>query len=83
MANSIGPIVKVGVTEVDFGQIDVLKEYSRTITIKNESKIEADFHAFTKNKVSVFRPLQKHGILKPDASMDIDVICTADDATKF
>ncbi len=77
VANSIGPIVKVGVSELDFGSVDVnminiikvivfmfllnilkvLREYTKTIIIRNESKIEADFHAFTKNKVSVFRPL--------------------------
>lgn len=54
VASSIGPIVDVGgsLKELDFGQVDVLKDYSQKITITNRSKIEADFRAFTKNKVT-------------------------------
>ena len=52
-----------GVRELDFGSVEVLKDYSQKVTIKNRSRIEADFHAFTKNKVSVFKPIQKHGEL--------------------
>lgn len=60
MANSIGPIVEVGngaIKEIDFGTLDVLKDYSQKIMIKNKSRIEADFHAFTKDKKSPFKPI--------------------------
>lgn len=65
MANSIGPIVEVGngIKELDFGPVKVLQDYKKTITITNKSKIEADFHTFTKNKISIFKPIPKHGIL--------------------
>lgn len=57
VATSIGPIVEVGSKELDFKDVNVLQDYSQKITITNKSKIEADFHAFTKNKVSIFKPI--------------------------
>ena len=70
VANSIGPRVEVmnGVKEIDFGTMEVLKDKAEKITIKNNSRIVADFHAFTKNKNSVFKPIEKKGVLKPDES---------------
>ena len=41
----------------------MLEDYRQKVTITNKSKIEADFHAFTKNKVSIFKPMIKHGVL--------------------
>ena len=57
VAKSIGPIVDVNVKELDFGNVEVLKDFSQKVVITNKSKIEADFHAFTKNKISVFKPI--------------------------
>ena len=57
VASSIGPIVEVGTKDLDFGAVEDLKDYSEKIRITNKSKIEADFHAFTKNKVSIFKPI--------------------------
>lgn len=59
IANSIGPKVEVldNKKEVDFKVVDVLEDYSESVTLKNNSRIEADFHAFTKNKVSIFKPI--------------------------
>lgn len=41
----------------------VLKDYIKKILISNEGKIEADFYAFTKNKVSIFKSVTKEGVL--------------------
>ena len=60
----------------------ILKDYKKTVTITNKSKIEADFHTFTKNKISIFKPIPKHGILQPNDKMDIEIVCCADDAIK-
>jgi len=56
-----------------------------SINIKNKSMIEADFHVFTKKKPkeTVFKPIPKHGVLKPDESAEIKVVCNADEANKF
>jgi len=57
IASSIGPIVEVEKKKIEFGKVDVLKDYSEKIKITNKSKIEADFHVFTKNRVSIFKPI--------------------------
>ena len=84
LAISIGPIVEIGngIKDIDFGPVSVLKDYKKTVTITNKSKIEADFHTFTKNKISIFKPIPKHGILQPNDKMDIEIVCCADDAIK-
>ncbi len=85
IANSVGPRVEVcdGVREIDFRDVQVLRDYSHKLVIKNNSRIVADFHAFTKNKNSIFKPIEKKGVLQPDESKEIEVICCADDSTKF
>ena len=70
-------------TQLDFDKVEVLVPVPKKFLIRNVSNIEADFHAFTKNKPSIFKPIQKHAILKPKESMEIEVICTADDVTVF
>lgn len=83
IANSIGPNVEIDVKELDFGKVEVLKPESRKFTIRNTSSIEADFHAFTRMKQSIFKPIQKHHVLKPKETLEIEVICTADNAALF
>lgn len=83
IANSIGPNVEIDVKELDFGMLDVLKPESKKFFIRNTSSIEADFHAFTRNKQSIFKPIQKHHVLKPKESLEIEVFCTADNAAIF
>ncbi len=83
IANSIGPNVEIDVKDLDFGKVEVLKPDSRKFFIRNTSSIEADFHAFTKNKQSIFKPIQKHHVLKPKESLEIEVFCTADNDAYF
>ena len=59
-ANSDGPKVAVTPEEIDFGQVEVLKDFTQKVTIVNNSKIKAEFHAFTRQKVSIFKPKIKH-----------------------
>jgi len=65
-ADSIGPIVEVDKQELDFGSVEVLKDRTEQIRITNKSRIDAEFTAFTKNKESIWKVVQRHGILKPD-----------------
>ena len=83
IANSVGPTVEIDAKELDFGKVEVLKPTSLKFFIKNTSDIEADFHAFTRNKQSIFKPIQKHHVLKPNESLEIEVFCTADNAAIF
>ena len=83
LADSTGPIVKVNKTELDYGSVDVLKDYTQTLVITNNSSIPAEYTAFTKNKVSIWKVIQRHGELKPDESKEIEVVCNADECQKF
>jgi hydrocephalus-inducing protein len=83
MAESIGPIVKVDRNDIDYGNVSVLKDYTERINIKNESKIPAEYTAFTKLKESVWKVVQRHGILQPDENKVIEVVCNADEVQKF
>jgi hydrocephalus-inducing protein len=83
MAESIGPIVKVDKADIDYGNVSVLRDYTERVSIKNESKIEAEYTAFTKLKESVWKVVQRHGILKPDETKVIEVVCNADEVQKF
>lgn len=83
IATSIGPKVTVSTGELDYGVIDVLKEEKRKFTIYNNSEIPADYTAFTKNKESIWKVMQRSGTLQPEDQKDIEVICTADEAQKF
>ena len=82
-ADSIGPIVELSKKTIDFGDVEVLNKYIQKITLTNRSVIDADFFAFTKSKNSIFRPVQKHYILKPNQSFDVEIVCYADDQQKF
>jgi hydrocephalus-inducing protein len=83
LATSIGPIVSVNKHELDYNNVEVLKDYTEKITIKNESKIPAEYTAFTKNKESIWKVIQRHGVLKPDDEKEIEVVCNADEVQKF
>lgn len=82
-ANSDGPKVAVTPEEIDFGQVEVLKDFYQKVTIVNNSKIKAEFHAFTRQKVSIFKPKVKHSFLDPGERLEFDIVCNADDSSKF
>ena len=79
VATSIGPIVAVDREDIDYGNVEVLRDYNEKIRITNKSKIDAEYTAFTKNKESIWKVVQRHGILKPDEEKVVDVVCNADE----
>ena len=79
-ADSIGPIVEIDTDTLDFGNVEVLENVYDKIKIKNKSQIDAEYTAFTKSKESIWKVVQRHGILKPDEEKTIDIICNADEA---
>jgi hydrocephalus-inducing protein len=83
LATSIGPIVSCNKTELEYNNVEVLKDYIEKLVIKNESKIPAEYTAFTKNKESIWKVVQRHGVLNPDEEKELDVVCNADEVQKF
>lgn len=78
-----GPIVSVMTPELDFGKVKVLEDYPLKVTLHNKSDIEAEYTAFTKNRNSCFRVVEKVGNLQPGEVRDITVICCADECMAF
>ena len=63
--------------------MEVLKDFYQKVTIVNNSKIKAEFHAFTRQKVSIFKPKVKHAFLEPGERLEFDIVCNADDSSKL
>ena len=78
-----GPIVAVLTPELDFGKVKVLEDYPMKVTLHNKSDIEAEYTAFTKNRNSCFRVVEKVGNLQPGEVREISVICCADECMGF
>ena len=83
LANSTGPKVNYDHEELEFGSVEVLHDVIKPLKVTNVSKIPAEYTAFTKNKVSIWKVIQRHGILQPDESKVLDVVCNADECQKF
>jgi hydrocephalus-inducing protein len=83
LATSMGPLVEADREELDYGSVEVLKDYTERLTIKNKSKIPAEYTAFTKQKESIWKVIQRHGVLQPDDEREIEVVCNADEVQKF
>lgn len=82
LANSTGPKVDIDQEELDYGSVEVLHDVIKPLKITNISKIPAEYTAFTKKKVSIWKVIQRHGILQPDESKVLDVVCNADECSK-
>ena len=82
-AISIGPDVRPDTDELDWGTITVLSPKKKTVKIKNEAQIDAEYTAFTKNKDSIWKVVQRYGVLKPFEEKAIEVLCCPDEVQKF
>ena len=54
-ATSNEPIVSVNKSELDYNNVEVLRDYTEKLIIHNESKIPAEYTAFTKGKESIWK----------------------------
>jgi len=79
LANSTGPRAEYDHEALDFGAVDVLSDVVKPLKITNISRIPAEYTAFTKNKVSIWKVIQRHGVLQPDESKTLDVVCNSDE----
>jgi len=69
--------------ELDYGSVEVLKDYTEKLMIKNKSEIPAEYTAFTKQKESIWKVVQRQGVLQPGDEREIEVMCNADEVMKF
>ena len=63
--------------------MEVLKSGQKTLILENKSPIAAEFHCFTKNSPSIFKPQVKSGTIPKNSEYRIQVDCYPDDVKKF
>lgn len=83
LALSMGPDVKLDKTELDFQQVTVLVEKKDTFKITNVGQIDAEYTAFTKLRDSIWRVIERYGVIKAKQEKTITVSCLADEVQKF
>jgi hydrocephalus-inducing protein len=83
LATSTGPVVEADRDELDYGPVEALKDVTEKLTIRNQSQIPAEYTAFTKQKESIWKVIQRHGTLEPAEKRELVVVCNADDVQKF
>ena len=83
LASSGGPDVKLDTQELDFGSVDVLKDQRKKFTITNVGQIDAEYTAFTKNKDSIWKVIERYGVIKAKEEKQITAVYTADEVQKF
>jgi hydrocephalus-inducing protein len=82
-ADSRGPTVEADQVEIDWQNVPVLRDITRTLRITNKSKIQAEYTAFTKLKESIWKVIQRYGKLEPNEEREIEIVCNADEVIKF
>lgn len=85
---SYGPEVEVVFPEnkiIDFGPVEVLTDEYRTLKLFNNSKINAEFHAFTRepSEKTWFKPMISKGVIKAETEFEITIQCNANDERTF
>jgi hydrocephalus-inducing protein len=83
LASSGGPDVKLDKQELDFGQVEVLADKRQTFKITNVGQIDAEYTAFTKNKDSIWKVIERYGVIKAKEEKTITVSCIADEVQRF
>ena len=83
LASSGGPDVKLDKQELDYGQVEVLVDKRQTFKITNVGQIDAEYTAFTKNKDSIWKVIERYGVIKAKEEKTITVSCSADEVQKF
>ncbi|XP_036605974.1 hydrocephalus-inducing protein homolog [Trichosurus vulpecula] len=78
-----GPVVNVFPDRIDFGNIYVLKDTSRTLHLSNQSFITAFFTAHLINKKSLWKISPQEGIVPPESEVLLTVTANLDDMLPF
>ncbi|XP_040838338.1 hydrocephalus-inducing protein homolog isoform X1 [Ochotona curzoniae] len=78
-----GPVIYVHPTQVDFGNIYVLKDSSRILNLSNQSFIPALFRARMARKKSLWTIEPTEGIVPPEADFQLAVTANLDDVMIF
>ncbi|KGL84882.1 Hydrocephalus-inducing protein, partial [Tinamus guttatus] len=78
-----GPVIYVHPNKLDFGNIQVLRDVSRTLQLSNQSVIPASFWAQMADKCSRWRIEPREGVVPPRTEVSLSLIANLDDTEKF
>ncbi|KAG2469946.1 HYDIN protein, partial [Polypterus senegalus] len=78
-----GPVVHVSSMEVDFGNIPVLKDVSRTLKLSNQSPIAASYRAKMVSSRSLWRVEPCEGVVPREGETEISLVANVDDTVRF
>ncbi|XP_033896012.3 hydrocephalus-inducing protein-like [Acipenser ruthenus] len=78
-----GPVVHVSCIDVDFGNIPVLTDVSRTLQLSNQCPIPAHFLAQMVRSNSHWRLEPSEGVVPPDGVTEIRLVANLDDTLRF
>ncbi|MGH0168093.1 UNVERIFIED_CONTAM: hypothetical protein FKN15_053855 [Acipenser sinensis] len=78
-----GPVVHVSGIEVDFGNIPVLTDVSRTLQLSNQCPIPAHFLAQMVRSNSHWRLEPSEGVVPPDGETEIRLVANLEDTLRF
>ncbi|CAH1779299.1 unnamed protein product [Owenia fusiformis] len=78
-----GPVVHVMPLNLDWGQIPVLTEVSKTLLLSNESLIPAKFTSHMVRPNSVWNVEPRDGEIPPEETMELTVTANLDDCVRF
>uniref|UniRef100_A0A8C3T1C3 HYDIN axonemal central pair apparatus protein n=1 Tax=Chelydra serpentina TaxID=8475 RepID=A0A8C3T1C3_CHESE len=78
-----GPVVYMDPAQIDFGNIQVLKDASCTLHLSNQTVIPAPFWAQMACSHSLWRIEPSEGVVPPEAEISLTLIANLDDTVKF
>ncbi|XP_066569678.1 hydrocephalus-inducing protein homolog [Amia ocellicauda] len=78
-----GPVVHIKATEVDFGNIPVLTDISRTLQLSNQSPIPARFLAQMVRSRSLWRLQPSEGVVPAKGDVEVRLVAHLDDTMRF
>ncbi|KAM5208569.1 hydrocephalus-inducing protein homolog isoform 3-T4 [Hipposideros larvatus] len=78
-----GPVIYVRPFQIDFGTIDVLKDFSRILRLSNQSFIPGVFRAHMAHKKSLWKVEPSEGMVPPDIDIQLTVTANLNDELTF
>ncbi|XP_059006937.1 hydrocephalus-inducing protein homolog [Mustela lutreola] len=78
-----GPVIYVHPTQVDFGNIYVLKDSSRVLNLSNQSFIPALFQARMAHKKSLWTVEPSEGMVPPETDLQLTLTANVNDILTF
>ncbi|XP_039707976.1 hydrocephalus-inducing protein homolog isoform X13 [Pteropus medius] len=78
-----GPVIYIHPTQVDFGNIYVLKDSSRILSLSNQAFIPASFQARMAHKKSLWTVKPSEGIVPPETDVQLTLTANLNDIVTF